>query len=446
MKKKSVLCGLMATFLIFAASLVMADEEKVPMAKLCTTCHQAEPGVMMGFLENISLRAGTLQMDFLSHKEVVRFDDNTVLRNVRSFEDIRNYTNKGFAVRYTEKDGEKLAAAITRFDVLKTIESGEYNVEKLSREQFDKQRLKHNTVVYDVRPPMLYQASHIPGAKSLPAPAFDKLKGSLPPDRSTPIVLYDVGGCLSPTVAFTLKSMGYESVSIYTEGFPGWARTDFGITTVDWMKQAVAGEIPHVLIDLRDKAEVAEGHVKGAVSLPAASLEGSRDKFPEQKNASIILYGPDREQAARTILSWGYRDVRLLPVTFEQWKAGGHQIASGEATPTITYVPKPKPGTVTMTEFEQAVRGNRPDALLIDVRNPDEVATGKIRGSINIPADLIGQRVEEIPGGKDIILFCPSGVRAEMAYNILNRKGVGSRYLDAFMTIAEDGSYAIREK
>jgi rhodanese-related sulfurtransferase len=445
MKKRMCSC-VMATALLFTASVTCAAEPKVSMAKLCGTCHQAQPGVMMGFLDNISLRARSVQMDFLSHKEVVKFDDHTVLKNVLSFEDIRNYTNKGFAVHFVEKDGEKLASSITRFDVLKTIESGEYKVEKLTREQFNEWRQAPNTVVYDVRPPMLYQASHIPGAKSLPAPAFDKFKGTLPQDRATPIVLYDVGGCLSPTVAFTMKSMGYDSVAIFMEGFPGWARTDFGVTTVDWLKQAVAGDLPHVLIDLRDKAEVGSGHIKGAVSLPVASLERNRDTFPEQKNAPIVLYGPDREKAAETILSWGYRDVRILPVTFEQWQSEGNPVTIGKAPETISYVPKPKPGTVSIAEFQQAAGGVRPDTVLIDVRNPEEVAKGKISGSVNIPADLVGQRVDEIPAGKDIILFCPSGVRSEMAYNILDQKGVRSRYLDAFISIAENGGYELREK
>lgn len=208
---------------------------------------------MMGFLENISIKARTMQMDFLTHKEIVKFDARTELKNVLSLEDIRNYTGKGFAVHYTEQDGEKLAGSIIRFDVLKTIESGEYKVDRLSLEQFSVRRQDPKTVVYEVRPPMLYQASHIPGARSLPASVFDKLKKNLPQDRSTPIIFYDVGGCLSPTVGFTLKSMGYESVAIFTGGFPGWAGNNFGMTTVDWLKQAVAGATPHVLIDLRDR-------------------------------------------------------------------------------------------------------------------------------------------------------------------------------------------------
>lgn len=445
MDKRSV-SSILAASIIFLAGQVSAAEQKVPMAQLCGNCHQPEPGVMMGFLDNISLKAGTLQMNFLSHKEVVKFDEKTTLKNVASLEDMRNYRNKGFSVDFIERDGEKLASAITRFDVLKTIEQGEYKVEKLSLEQFKQEMQAANAIVYDVRPPMLYQASHIPGAKPLPAPAFAKLKDKLPQDKAVPILLYDVGGCLSPTIAFQLKSMGYEKVSIFTAGFPAWTKSDFGVTTVDWLKQAIAEGVPHVLIDLRVPDEVKLGHIQGAVSIPSGQLSGNKGKFPVQKDAPLVLYGADKESAAREIIAWGYSDVRILPVTVEQWKTAGNPLVEGDAATSISYVPKPKPGTVSIAEFERAAAGKEQGVILVDVRNPEEVAEGKIQGSSTIPADQIGARAGEIPADKEALLYCPSGVRAEMAYNILQQKGVKSRYLDANVIIAEDGSYEIKEK
>lgn len=444
--RKKILCCIMTASVFLLTGPVFAAESTGPMAKLCGNCHQAEQGVMMGFLENISLKARTVQMNFLSHKEVVKFDDQTELKNVSSFEDIRNYRNKGFSIHYTEQDGEKLATVITRFDIQKTIESGEYKVEKLSLEEFRQRKQAENAIVYDVRPPMLYMASHIPGAQPMPAPAFDKFKDRLPQDKSTPIILYGVGGCLSPTVAFNIKSLGYESVSIFTAGFPAWTQSDFGMTTVDWLAKAVADNMPHVLVDLRPVEEVKKSHIPGAVSIPYAQLDGSKEKFPVQKNAPIILYGPDKEKAARELVAWGYRDVRVFPSTFDQWQEDGNQVATGDAGTDISYVPIPKPGTVSIVDFEKAAVGKEQNAVLVDVRNPDEVARGKIEGSLNIPADQIGLRLSEIPADKEILLYCPSGVRAEMAYNILQQKNVSSRYLDANISISEDGSFAITEK
>lgn len=443
---KNTVSSVLAATLILLAGPSFAAEAKVPMAQLCGNCHKPEPGIMMGFLENISLKAGTVQMNFLSHKEVVKFDEKTELKNVSSLEDIRNYTNKGFSIHFTEKDGEKRATAITRFDVLKAIEEGEYKVEKLSLKQFKQGMQAKNAIVYDVRPPMQFKASHVPGAMPMPAPAFAQFKDKLPQDKAAPILLYDAGGCLSPTVAFNLKGMGYENVSVFTAGFPAWAKSDFGLTTTDWLNQAIKEGIPHVLVDLRAAEEVNNNHIQGALSIPYAQLAANKAKFPVQKDAPIILYGTEKEKAAQEIVAWGYRDVRVLPLTFDEWKTGGNPVAAGEAGSTIVYVPKPKPGTVRIADFEKAAAGTERNKFLVDVRNPDEVATGKIKGSLNIPADQIGSRLGELPAEKEIVLFCPTGVRAEMAYNILQQKDVASRYLDANISIAEDGSFEIKEK
>ena len=103
-------------------------------------------------------------------------------------------------------------------------------------------------------------------------------------------------------------------------------------------------------------------------------------------------------------------------------------------------VPKPKAGTVSIADFEKTAAGTEQGKVLVDVRNPDEVAQGKIKGSLNIPADQIGSRSSELPSDKEVLLFCPTGVRAEMAYNILQQKEIKTRYLDANISIAEDGS------
>ncbi len=48
------------------------DGKQVPMAKFCSGCHEPEPGLMMGFLENISYKAKTIQMNFVTHKDLVK--------------------------------------------------------------------------------------------------------------------------------------------------------------------------------------------------------------------------------------------------------------------------------------------------------------------------------------------------------------------------------------
>lgn len=447
MNKKFVVSNLVIASLLIPASLsVAADSPNGPMAKLCANCHDPQPGVMMGFLDNISVKAKTIQMNFLSHKDVVKFNDETTIKYVSSIKDIRNYLGKGFTIHFDQKNGDKIATAITRFDILKTIDSGEYKVDKLSKDQFTAMLEGKKASLYDVRPPMLYKQSHIPGAKPLPAPAFDKFKSKLPADKSTPIVLYGVGGCLSPTVAFNTKSLGYENVSIYTAGYPEWTKSEYTVTTPDWLVKAIQEDIPHVLIDLRNPDSVNKNHIKGAVSIAFDQLAANKDKFPKKKNAPIILYGNNKEKAAKMIVSWGYRAVRILPVPFDKWLADGKPVASGSASTEIVYVPKPKPGTVSIEDFKKAATAPSAKTMIIDVRNPDEANEGMVPNAINIPVDQMSNRMAEIPGDKTILLYCPSGVRAEMARNILEQAGKNSRYLDAIIKVEDDGSFEIEEK
>ena len=418
------------------------DGKQVPMAKFCAGCHTPEPGLMMGFLENISYKAKTIQMNFVTHKDLVTFDKHTKIKNVESFKDILRYKNKGFKINFTaKKGGEKYAQTISRFDVLATVAAEE----KLSKKDF-KMLLEHPDVtVYDVRPPMLYKAAHISGAKPLPAPAFDKFKNTLPEDTGTPIVLYGPGGCLSPTTSMRIKGLGYQNVKIYTRGFGDWTQTEYTVTTPEWLKSAINNEVPHVLIDIRPEEAVNEGHITGAVAIPFDKIDEHRSKFPRQKNAPIIVYGEGKEQAATKIIAWGYRAVRVLPTSFTQWIDAGNPVQRGTASTTITYVPKLKPGAISVAEFKKAAVESSPNTVLVDVRNPEEVEKGKLEHSINIPADDVSKRLKELPRDKNIVFYCPNGVRAEMAYNTLKNLGRDSRYLDASIRIDREGKFKISE-
>ena len=60
---------------------------------------------------------------------------------------------------------------------------------------------------------------------------------------------------------------------------------------------------------------------------------------------------------------------------------------------------------------------------LIDVRTPDEFATGTIPGAINVPLDDMREMLGRIPTDKPIVLFCGVGLRGYLASNILRQRG-----------------------
>jgi rhodanese-related sulfurtransferase len=61
--------------------------------------------------------------------------------------------------------------------------------------------------------------------------------------------------------------------------------------------------------------------------------------------------------------------------------------------------------------------------LLIDVRTPEEFASGHIDGSVNIPVEEMQGRLDEIPGDTPIVVYCRSGNRSATAARILTDAG-----------------------
>ena len=60
---------------------------------------------------------------------------------------------------------------------------------------------------------------------------------------------------------------------------------------------------------------------------------------------------------------------------------------------------------------------------LLDVRTRQEVAHGKIDGSVNIPLDSLRERIAELDISKPVYTLCHSGVRSYAAARILAQKG-----------------------
>jgi NADPH-dependent 2,4-dienoyl-CoA reductase/sulfur reductase-like enzyme/rhodanese-related sulfurtransferase len=69
---------------------------------------------------------------------------------------------------------------------------------------------------------------------------------------------------------------------------------------------------------------------------------------------------------------------------------------------------------------------DRTDALLLDVREPDEFASGHIPGAINLPLSQMRARYAELPVNRDIWICCGVGQRAYFATRFLAQHGYRS--------------------
>ncbi len=66
--------------------------------------------------------------------------------------------------------------------------------------------------------------------------------------------------------------------------------------------------------------------------------------------------------------------------------------------------------------------------LLIDVRTPEEFASGHIQGAINIPVDALAGRLSEVPASQPVVVYCRSGNRSATASQILAQAGYSRVY------------------
>ena len=78
--------------------------------------------------------------------------------------------------------------------------------------------------------------------------------------------------------------------------------------------------------------------------------------------------------------------------------------------------------SITAKEVEELMNKGE-DLYIIDVREPGEVAAGKIPGGVNIPLGLIEFRMNELDKSKNYIMVCRSGARSGRATQFLKAYG-----------------------
>ncbi|WP_077211032.1 rhodanese-like domain-containing protein [Bacillus dakarensis] len=78
--------------------------------------------------------------------------------------------------------------------------------------------------------------------------------------------------------------------------------------------------------------------------------------------------------------------------------------------------------TITAKEVETLLNEGR-SLNIIDVREVDEVAAGKIPGAVNIPLGLLEFRMHELDKYNKYIIVCRSGGRSSQAVGFLESYG-----------------------
>ncbi|MEN8257665.1 MAG: rhodanese-like domain-containing protein [Thermodesulfobacteriota bacterium] len=222
--------------------------------------------------------------------------------------------------------------------------------------------------------------------------------------------------------------LGYTNVKVMLAGVPGWKKAGNYVTASE--NFVTKGNI--VLVDLRSKKEYESGHIPRAYNIPLADLEYAEDDFPSSKVAPIVVYGNGNapQKAYKIVKGWGKKKGSISGVSFTAWKKAGKPIETGATPDEINWKRKLGKNEISIADFMKVSKGSK-DKLILDVRTVDEAAEGKFANARHIPLDDLQGKIGSLPKGKEIVVHCTTGARAEMASTELRNAGFESSYLVA---------------
>jgi rhodanese-related sulfurtransferase len=402
-----------------------------------TTCAEE----LQGKVKAVSRHSRTMAVAVEKQGVVVfKFDGATQFRNAVSATDI--IQDEVVTVAFTKAGAENLAKIITK--VIAPLPDGVTRISAGDLLELIRKGGDHFLLI-DSRPAGKYNEGHLPKAVSIPYHELEKAAEKiLPADREKTLIFYCGGlSCvLSPKSAAIAVKLGFMDIRMYPEGEPGWRKLEY--PTEPSTSFVKSGNI--VLIDLRSTEKVNAGHIPRAVNIPASRLEASEKGFPEFKGVPLVFYS-DREEemnlALELMRDWGYSNATVFPGGLKAWQSAGYQPATGPAATQISYVRKLAEGELAIKDFETIIKDG--SHLVVDARTAEEFGKGHIPGAINIPAEEMAARNGEVSAGKPVVVYCSTGTRAEMAYDILKEKGIKVRYLRASIEFGPGNKTVIKE-
>lgn len=191
--------------------------------------------------------------------------------------------------------------------------------------------VSEGAALVDVRPPFEYAAAHVPGSLSIPLRgAFATWLGWLtPPDR--PIVVLRGADQDLAEVAWQAAKIGHDGLAGEIEGgLTAWAAAGLPTTGTE-LAQPAAVTADGLLIDVRQRAEFAAGHVPGARHVELGDLPARAAQLPPGRLTVMCGHGERAATAASLLEQAGHLDVTVLVGGPSEWAE-----AHGRALETAT--------------------------------------------------------------------------------------------------------------
>lgn len=191
-------------------------------------------------------------------------------------------------------------------------------------------------LLIDVRDAAAYTDNHLIGAINIPADELPSQMASLP--RSAILILYDLTGVAADAAVQILMNAGYMSSFYLQGGLSRWVAVQgdrfmayaaplppasgniAGGSSGRPYDQSTLRSDFYVLIDVRDAAAYAAGHLAGAINIPTAQLPQWLGRFPQEKK--VIVYDDDGTLSAaayQVLVNAGFAQSRILLGGLDEW-------------------------------------------------------------------------------------------------------------------------------
>jgi glyoxylase-like metal-dependent hydrolase (beta-lactamase superfamily II)/rhodanese-related sulfurtransferase len=169
-----------------------------------------------------------------------------------------------------------------------------------------------------------------------------------------------------------------------------------------------------LVLDTRPAMQFAVAHVPGSVHIALTGQFASWMGRLIGLDKPIIIAGEDPDHVRET-------QIRLARVGIENvlgYLADGVTgwIQSGQR---LEYIPQ-----ISAQELVELRKAEGDHIAVLDVREPGEVAAGKVEGAINIPLTQLKERVNELDREKLIVVNCKGGYRSAIATSLLRQAGL----------------------
>ena len=179
--------------------------------------------------------------------------------------------------------------------------------------------------------------------------------------------------------------------------------------TLDTVLEHQAGGA--VVIDARDDLAFAQGHLRGSINI---GLGGRFAEYTgevmEPGTPIILVTDPGHESEAKT---------RLARIGFDN-------VIGALADPIATFLANPhhvEPlSRLSVDELAERIASVK-DLVLIDVRNPGEVALGSITGAKPISLPSLLRTLDQLDRAAPTVVFCAGGYRSAIASSLLRSHG-----------------------